>query len=234
MDGNGRWANSRFRPRVWGHVRGSSRVADIVEAADDMGIKALTLYAFSTENWSRPENEVLTLFKLLKKFLLREKARLIKNRVQFKVIGDTSRLPLDVKDLIKDLEQSTQGFDGLMLSFAFSYGGRLEIISAVNKIVQESKGRYVTEEAFSKYLYRPECGDVDLLIRTGGDQRISNFLLWQMAYAELYFSDSKWPDFRVSEFKEIISQCRTRERRFGSLDNKSNSTDGISTHIQEY
>jgi undecaprenyl diphosphate synthase len=215
MDGNGRWAEGRSRQRVWGHVRGSSIVSDIVEEADDRGIEALTLYAFSTENWSRPLQEINTLFSLLKKFLLKEKKRIIDNNIRFKVMGKLDGLPEETKKIIKDLENETKDLNGLKLTFAFGYGGRSEIIDTVNRLREEVKDRDVTEEDFSKYLYQPELGDVDLLIRTGGDQRISNFLLWQVAYAELYFTETPWPDFSRKEFGEIIEKVTTRERRFG-------------------
>lgn len=217
MDGNGRWANQRLRPRVWGHVRGSAVVSDIVEAADDFGVEALTLYAFSTENWSRPTDEVSVLFKLLYKFLLKERRRLIANKVSFKVIGDISKLPENTKKLIADLENETKDFAGLKLTFCFSYGSRMELVNAINKFVEKNPGRQISEEEISNHLMRPEVGDVDLLIRTGGEQRVSNFLLWQIAYAELYFTPTKWPDFTRREFQGILSSVSKRERRFGGL-----------------
>lgn len=217
MDGNGRWAKTRFRPRIWGHVRGSGVVSDIVEAADDMGIKSLTLYAFSTENWSRPIDEVSTLFKLLKKFLMKEKARILANNIKFKVIGEISNLPKDTINLIRDVENLSSSATGLNLTFAFSYGGRAEIVRAINTFNQNNSGKEMTESDLSSLMYRSECGDVDLMIRTGGDQRISNFLLWQMAYAELYFTQTQWPDFSVKEFKKIVDHVSSRERRFGNI-----------------
>ncbi|EQC44745.1 polyprenyl diphosphate synthase [Bacteriovorax sp. Seq25_V] len=216
MDGNGRWAKQRAHERVWGHIRGSSIVSNIVEAADDVGLRSLTLYAFSTENWSRPEFEVKTLFKLLKKFLLKERERIITNRIQFKVIGDISKLPPATIKLVKDLEELTESFEGLKLSFAFGYGGRDEIVRAVNKLISE--GKEVSEESISKSLYHPEVGDIDLLIRTGGDQRVSNFLLWQIAYAELFFTQTKWPEFSEEEFINILKTVECRERRFGAIE----------------
>jgi undecaprenyl diphosphate synthase len=217
MDGNGRWAKKRFRPRIWGHVRGSGVVSDIVQAADDMDIKALTLYAFSTENWSRPVEEVSILFKLLKKFLLKEQTRLLRNNVHFKVIGEIQGLPEDTVALIKETEALTAKNTGLKLTFAFSYGGRSEIVRAVNQFQIQNPSKLMTEDDLSARLYRPESDDVDLMIRTGGEQRISNFLLWQMAYAELYFTPTKWPDFSPVEFKKIIEHVSVRERRFGNV-----------------
>ncbi len=217
MDGNGRWAQGRCRPRIWGHVRGSSVVSEIVEEADDLGLRALTLYAFSTENWSRPPKEVMTLFSLLKKFLLKEKNKILKNGVRFKVIGDISTLPDKTKELIVDLENLTKGNKGLILNFAFGYGGRSEIVSAVNRLILDGKTQ-INENDLTQALFAPESGDVDLLIRTGGDQRVSNFLLWQIAYAELFFTSTKWPDFTREEFRGIIYQVAGRERRFGQIE----------------
>lgn len=217
MDGNGRWAKMRSHPRVWGHVRGSGVVADIVEASDDLGVEALTLYAFSSENWCRPQSEVRVLFNLLHKFLIRERIRILRNNIQFKIMGDVSNLPEATRDLISSLQRETHLNQGLKLTFAFGYGSRTELVSAFNLFAKENPGEELTEEAVSKYLMIPELGDVDLLIRTGGDQRISNFLLWQIAYAELYFTETKWPDFSAREFQEIISRVALRERRFGSI-----------------
>lgn len=217
MDGNGRWAKKRFRPRLWGHVRGSSVVSEIVEAADDIGIKALTLYAFSTENWSRPLEEVSGLFKLLKKFLVKEKNRILANNIKFKVIGEIQSLPPETISLISEMEELTKGATGLRLTFAFNYGGRAEIVRAVNAFQLKHPDRLLTENDLQSFMYRPETGDVDLMIRTGGEQRISNFLLWQMAYAELYFTPTKWPDFSSEEFIKIVEHVSVRERRFGNI-----------------
>lgn len=217
MDGNGRWAKKRFRPRIWGHVRGSAVVSDIVRAADDIGLKALTMYAFSTENWSRPLEEVSSLFKLLKKFLIKEKARILANNIQFKVIGEIQTLPLETVSLINEMEELTKNATGLKLTFAFNYGGRAEIVRAINTFHMNQPDRLMTEADLTNLMYRPETGDVDLMIRTGGEQRISNFLIWQMAYAEMYFTPTKWPDFTPSEFKKIIAHVSGRERRFGNV-----------------
>jgi undecaprenyl diphosphate synthase len=218
MDGNGRWAQGRCRPRVWGHVRGSSVVSEIVEEANDMGLEALTLYAFSTENWSRPQLEVSTLFSLLRKFLLKERQRILKNRICFKVIGDISSLPGSTKALIHQLEEETASFRGLKLSFAFGYGGRNEILDAVNRAISKGSLSRITEQDIKDNLYRSDVGDVDLVIRTGGDQRVSNFLLWQIAYAELFFTRTKWPEFTREEFRGILYQVAGRERRFGNVE----------------
>ncbi|MDA8793240.1 polyprenyl diphosphate synthase [Bacteriovoracaceae bacterium] len=218
MDGNGRWAKERNRPRFWGHVRGAYRVSDIVERASNIGIEALTLYAFSTENWTRPVDEINILFKLLKKYLKSEFARIVKNKISFKVIGDTSQLDSETLELINELEASTKTNSGLKLTFCFGYSGRSEIINAINKLLSEGH-KEITEEMITQYMMRPEIGDVDLLIRTGGDQRVSNFLLWQIAYAELYFESEKWPDFSANQFEDIIRKVQKRDRRYGRIEN---------------
>ncbi len=217
MDGNGRWAKRRVRPRIWGHVRGSSVVSDIVRSADDLGLRALTMYAFSTENWSRPLEEVSTLFRLLRKFIIKEKSRILENNIKFRVIGELQSLPPETVDLINDIETLTSKATGLNLTFAFNYGGRAEILRAVNTFQITNPERLMTEADLNELMYRPETGDVDLMIRTGGEQRISNFLLWQMAYAEMYFTPTKWPDFTSREFCKIIEHVSCRERRFGSV-----------------
>lgn len=217
MDGNGRWAEERSRPRFWGHVRGSHIVSDIVKEADEKGIGALTLYAFSTENWSRPMDEIQILFKLLKKFILKEKERILNNNIRFKVIGDISALPEETKNLIKDLEEESSYNSGLKLNFAFGYGGRKEIVDAVNYFIKQNPGKELTEIDIEKRLLTNDIGDVDLLIRTGGDQRISNFLIWQTSYAELVFTETPWPLFSRKEFSNIIDYYSQTERRFGSI-----------------
>src|SRR5690606_37715412 len=222
MDGNGRWARQRLRPRVWGHIRGANIVSDIVEASHDLKLDALTLYAFSTENWSRPDSEVSTLFKLLKKFLARERKNILKNNIKFKIIGEIENLPEDTQKAIISLEEDSKNNKGLKLSFAFSYGGRQEIIHAVNKFIKENPAKEIKMEDLASNLYRPECGDVDLLIRTGGDMRISNFLLWQISYAELFFTKTKWPDFTRDEYIKILNEASKHERRFGSLSHEGN------------
>ncbi len=227
MDGNGRWATKRYRPRVWGHVRGAAVVSDIVQTADDLGLKALTLYAFSTENWSRPVEEVSTLFRLLKKFLLKEKQRILSNNIKFRVIGEIQNLSLDTIHLIKSLEEETANNTGLMLTFAFGYGSRSEIVRAVNQYIEANPGKTISENDLDTHMYRAETGDVDLLIRTGGEQRISNFLLWQLAYAELYFTPTKWPDFTPLEFGKIIENVSSRERRFGNVSSQAALADSL-------
>lgn len=217
MDGNGRWANGRSHRRAWGHIRGSSVVSQIVEEADRLQIEALTLYAFSSENWCRPQTEIKVLFKLLHKFLIKERLRILKNNIRFRMMGDFSGIPLETRELIAQLERESTHHNGLKLTFAFGYGSRNEILGAVNRFIGLNPGKLLTEDILQSYLLVPDLGDVDLLIRTGGDVRISNFLLWQLAYAELYFSETKWPDFSVEEFRNIYESVSKRERRFGDI-----------------
>jgi len=221
MDGNGRWAEARSHERVWGHIRGSSVVSNIVEEADECGVKALTLYTFSTENWSRPQIEISTLFSLLKKFLIKEKKRILKNKIKFRVMGDISSLGHETQELIKNLEHESRDMPGLKLTFAFGYGGRGEIVQGINDYLKKHPNKEITEAEFSNYMLLPDLGDVDLLIRTGGDQRISNFLLWQAAYAELYFTKTQWPNFTPLEFRTIYNEVANRERRFGGIMQKN-------------
>ena len=218
MDGNGRWAKEKKRPRVWGHIRGSVAVREIVTEAAAMGLESLTLYSFSTENWSRPKDEVKNLFKLLKKFLNREKDTIIKNNIKFDVIGNYKVIDSEVVSLIEDLKDKTSLNTGLKLSLAINYGGRIEIIDAINEFMKNNPSREITEAEFEKHLYNPLISNIDLLIRTAGDQRISNFLLWQVSYAELFFSKTKWPDFSKEEFRSILNNVSSRDRRFGSVD----------------
>ena len=222
MDGNGRWAKKRYRPRRVGHMRGASVVSDIIRAADDFNVKALTLYAFSTENWSRPIDEVKALFGLLKKYLLDERQRIIDNNICFRMIGDVSHLPLGTLSLVQGIERETSSNDGLNLSFAFDYGGRKEIADAVNFYINENPGKKITEQDIQDRLLTNEVGDVDLLIRTGGNYRISNFLIWQNSYAEIFFSQTFWPDFKREEFLDIIKKFHRSQRRFGSIDEREN------------
>ncbi len=217
MDGNGRWAKARLRPRIWGHIRGAEVVRSIVTAAAETELESLVLYAFSTENWTRPTEEVTNIFKLLKKFLIKEKSTLIKNNVQFDVIGNYKVLDSTIVELIETIKSETNSNTGLKLSLAINYGGRAEIVDAVNRCLKENKTREISERDISDYLYNPELKDIDLLIRTSGDQRISNFLLWQLSYSEMHFTDTKWPDFTKEEFIKILETTGDRERRFGGL-----------------
>ncbi|MBD65138.1 MAG: di-trans,poly-cis-decaprenylcistransferase [Halobacteriovoraceae bacterium] len=217
MDGNGRWAKRRFRPRVWGHVRGANRVSEIATTAAKLNLESLTLYAFSTENWSRPTEEVKSLFKLLKKFLIKEKKTILKNNIRFDVIGNYKVLETHIVELIDDLKESTANNTGLNLMLAINYGGRAEVVDAVNRFLKNNPLRELTESDITDNLYNPINQNIDLLIRTSGDQRVSNFLLWQISYSEFYFTDTMWPEFTAKEFKAILEKVATRERRFGGL-----------------
>jgi undecaprenyl diphosphate synthase len=217
MDGNGRWAQKRFHPRVWGHVRGTFRVSEVVQAASDFGVGTLTLYSFSTENWGRPQKEIDTLFKLLKKFLRKERNRIISNDIKFRVVGDIECLPIETKSLIENLELETKNNEGLKLCIAFGYGSKKEIADSVNKWIMSNPGKEITESSIESNLLTNENGPVDLLIRTGGDHRLSNFLLWQSAYAELFFTQTKWPDFSRAELFKILKNFSNIDRRFGKL-----------------
>lgn len=221
MDGNGRWAQRRGRPRVWGHVRGSSKVSEIVETVVDIPeIKSLTLFAFSTENWNRPSSEVNVLFFLLRKYIQKERERIVRNNIRFKVIGKYQKLPGSTQQMISDLEKLTENNRGLHLNFAFDYGGRDEIVASANLFISNNPGKALSEEDLTAGLCTvrsAQMSDIDLLIRTGGDQRISNFLLWQLAYSELFFTNTPWPEFTSEEFIRIYNDIRKRDRRFGSI-----------------
>ena len=229
MDGNGRWAQRRGHARVFGHVRGSSRVSAVVREADRMGVKALTLYAFSTENWGRPEAELKSLWKILKKFLRREVQEMARNNVRFRVIGEIDRLSPDVRAEIDLAVSRLKDCTGLQLTFAVSYGSRREITSAARRFAEDcilGKRRpdEMNEELMSQYLWTSELGElaeVDLVIRTSGEKRVSNFLLWQAAYAEFYFADLCWPDFSNAHLREAIEFFQGRERRFGTVQEAS-------------
>ncbi|ACN14820.1 UppS [Desulforapulum autotrophicum HRM2] len=222
MDGNGRWAKKRFMNRVNGHQQGVETVRTIVTAARQIGIDVLTLYAFSTENWSRPASEVKALMVLLKRFLAKEIDTLDRQGVCLNVIGQQSRLPDDVQTQIERSMVQTRGNTGMVLNLALSYGGREEITRAVRAIVNEvSSGglsvQDITEETVAERLYTAGQPDPDVLIRTSGEMRLSNFMLWQVAYAELFITDTLWPDFSQKEFLDIIRQYQTRERRYGKV-----------------
>lgn len=222
MDGNGRWAQSRGRPRFFGHVRGSSRVEEIVRAAADYGVQALTLYAFSTENWKRPEAEREVLWKLLVKHLRRQVPNLMKQNVRLRVMGELDRLPVDAQEEVSKAVATLAQNTGLVLTFAVSYGSRREIVSAAQRWSDDLRdGKAgVTEEDFSKYLWTSDMGelaDLDLLVRTSDEKRISNFLLWQAAYAELVFVPEHWPDFTAERFHDVMKEYSKRDRRMGAV-----------------
>ena len=216
MDGNGRWAKKRHLPRVWGHRTGSKSVREIVEVAGELGVQALTLYAFSTENWSRPRPEIAGLMRLLKNTLRSEEPNLKKNNVRLETIGDIARLPAEIQEQIAKTKRALSDNTGLRLVLALNYGGRQDIIQACNKLISQ-KQLVVTEDMISANLYTAELPDPDLLIRTSGENRVSNFLLWQIAYAEIYITPVLWPDFRRQHFYEAIIDYQKRDRRFGAV-----------------
>jgi undecaprenyl diphosphate synthase len=220
MDGNGRWAQQRGLGRVQGHRRGKESVREIVETAREIGIQVLTLYAFSTENWERPEREVGALMKLLRHYVRSELGKMMKHGIRLRAIGNLRRLPKEVLADLRQAEQRTRGNAGMTVQLAVSYGAREEIVAAARKLARgvrdgEIAPEDIDEEAFSSALMTAGLPDPDLLIRTSGEMRISNFLLWQIAYAEIYVTDTLWPDFRRSEFLAALDDYRRRERRFG-------------------
>jgi len=220
MDGNGRWALSRGRPRIEGHRKGAEVIREIIKASLNNGVRYLTLFGFSIENWRRPTNEVNALFGLLRLYLHKERQRLHERGVRIRFIGELSLLPKDIFFLIKEIEKQTKQNRKLNLMVALSYGGRQEITSTIQKIVtkfvlEKSPLENLSEKTISENLYTAGIPDPDLLIRTGGEKRISNFLLWQLAYTELVFTDKYWPDFLKEDFEGAISEFYRRERRYG-------------------
>jgi undecaprenyl diphosphate synthase len=220
MDGNGRWAKQRHMPRTVGHAKGASVVRELVTACVDKGIKHLTLFAFSTENWKRPEEEVSTLMGLFIQYLEKEMQDMQAEGVRLNVIGDTSRFPQTLQDKIKATEQSTVHNTGIVLNVAANYGGQWDIVQAVKSWQQAHPEKALGDlspEALSPFLSAADQPEPDLLIRTGGESRISNFMLWQLAYAELYFTDVLWPDFDVPQLLKALDWFVARERRFGAV-----------------
>lgn len=223
MDGNGRWAETRRLPRVAGHKKGAERAMEIIKAASRRGIEALTLYTFSLENWQRPKKEISMLMKLLERYLMKEVRELKEGNIVFRAIGDSGRLPDRIRDLIRKAEDETSGNTGMRLNTALSYGGRDEIIRAVRKIIASGRGPVeITEESMSDSLDTAGLPDVDLIIRTSGEMRLSNFLLWQSAYSELYFTNVTWPDFTEEEFHRALNEYGMRNRRFGAVRTEGN------------
>jgi undecaprenyl diphosphate synthase len=216
MDGNGRWAKSKFLPRFIGHTNGVKTVKNIVELSRKLNIKVLTLYAFSTENWQRPQEEISGLISLLITYLKSEIESMIKNQISFRILGDISKFSKEVQDEIENVCNKTKDNSGLVLNIALNYGARQEIIKAF-KSLYKNKIDNPTEEDISNCLYTKGLPDPDLLIRTSGEMRISNFLLWQIAYAEIYITNVLWPDFSEEEFYKAILEYQKRDRRFGSI-----------------
>jgi undecaprenyl diphosphate synthase len=220
MDGNGRWAEARGLPRTKGHQEGAERVKEIVTACREFGVEVLTLYSFSTENWRRPETEIRTLMDILRRYVLSERSLMMENGIRLNAIGDIERLPLFARLPLKALMKDTRGNQDMILNLALSYGSRAEMLQAVRALaVEVKKGNIdpndIDEDLFSRNLFTAGMPDPDLLIRTSGELRLSNFLLWQAAYSELYIQDSPWPEFRKSSLEEAFRVYTNRERRFG-------------------
>jgi undecaprenyl diphosphate synthase len=213
MDGNGRWASKRFLPRIAGHKQGLEALRRIVSACADRGVDVLTVFAFSSENWKRPAEEVSGLMSLLAYALTKEVPLLQKEGVRLRIVGATQQLSERVRDSLAQAENSTAQNSRLLLNICFNYGGRWDVVQAAQKLAQA--GEMITEESLSDKLSTSHCADPDLLIRTGGEMRISNFLLWQAAYSELFFSDVLWPDFDVAALDAAFEAYASRERRFG-------------------
>lgn len=222
LDGNGRWAKKRFMPRNYGHLQGAKTVEQICEDADSLGIKYLTVYAFSTENWNRPDDEVEALMKLLRNYLSNCIERANKNNMRVRVIGEKSRLSDDIRNKIEELEEVSKVNTGLNFTIALNYGSRDEIIRAVKRISEDVQNGKIMSDSIddrliSDYLDTNDIPDPDLLIRTSGEERLSNFLLWQCAYTEFYFTDVLWPDFNKAELIRAIEKYSARDRRFGKV-----------------
>ena len=227
LDGNGRWAKKRGMPRNYGHAQGAKNVEKICEEAWRMGIKYLTVYAFSTENWNRPQNEVDALMKLLRNYMKTCLKTAAQNDMKVRVIGDITRLDEDIQKRILELEEATKDNGGLNFQIAINYGSRDEMIRAMKKLSDDCmkgsvKAEDITEELFSDYLDTKGIPDPDLLIRTSGELRLSNFLLWQLAYAEFYFTDVPWPDFTKEELEKAVVQYNSRDRRYGGVKEETN------------
>ena len=222
MDGNGRWAKSHNLDRTQGHIEGMKRVEEIVDIAYDCGVEVLTLYTFSTENWTRPETEVSMLMQMLTTALGKKINKLKESNIKFQTIGRKDRIPKAVLEVIERVTEETKNNTGLILNLAFNYGSRCELVDAIRLIAHQIKDRRITpeqinEDLISEFLYTKNLPDPDLLVRTSGEKRISNFLLWQLSYAEFYFTEKYWPEFDVQEFKKAILDYQNRERRFGAV-----------------
>lgn len=223
MDGNGRWAKKRLLNRIQGHEKGVDAVRSIVRTSREVGISHLTLYAFSTENWQRPKVEVHALMQLLKHFLESERVELMENGIRLNAIGEVDRLTDDVRAALAETMRLTERNDAMTLHLALSYGSRTEIVRMVKSLVQKAlqqslQPEDVTEDLIADHLYTAGIPDPDLLIRTSGEMRISNFLLWQIAYTEIFITPTLWPDFSKEEFLEILRQYQLRDRRYGKID----------------
>jgi len=215
MDGNGRWAKKRGLPREMGHRQGAQVFKEIIRYCGDIGIKAVTVYAFSTENWKRPEKEVSALMKLFDAYIAKFAKEMVHYDIRIKIIGDTSMLPEKMRQRIAEIEEYTKD-RSMNLNIAINYGGRSEIVRAFNILSEQGKSN-ITEEDISNAVYTSDSPDPDIIVRTGGDMRISNFLLWQSAYSELYFTDTLWPDMKASDVDAAVAEFYSRKRRFGGL-----------------
>lgn len=227
MDGNGRWAQNRGHARTFGHVRGAARAHEMTTACARMGIESLTLYTFSMENWQRPQIEVAFLWRLLIRELNKKRPEILENNIRFQCIGFNNLLPENVQKTIKNLTEESSSNTGMWLNLALSYGSRQEIVHASRLIAKkvaagELKPEDISEDMFSAHLFTSGLPEPDLMIRTGGDQRVSNFLLWQIAYTELLFEDMFWPDFTTDHLKNAIERFGSRERRFGKVSTRKN------------
>ncbi len=223
MDGNGRWAQLKNKPRTFGHIKGARVAKKMITHASDLGIKYLTLYAFSTENWLRPQDEVGFLMRLLERYLIKETTNLIKKNIRFTIIGDLNRLPAGVQKQVQNSIEKTSRCTGLQVCFAISYGSRQEITNAVQKIADlvnsgKISANEITEDLVQKNLMTGDIPDPDLILRTSGESRLSNFLMWQAAYSELVFSKVLWPDFTTQDFDDCCKDFYSRNRRFGKID----------------
>ena len=216
MDGNGRWANQKNQQRVFGHEKGAQTAKKIIDDCVKRGIPHLTLYTFSKENWSRPKHEVDTLMILLSKMLKNETENMIRNNIRFNIVGKIGDLPVKTRDWVSSTLEKTKNNTGLVLTLALSYGGRQEIVDAVNSLIK-SEVKIINEEILKNHLYCPEMPDPDMIIRTGGEYRLSNFLLWQSAYAEIYICDKNWPDFDENELDKALKEYENRNRTFGKV-----------------
>lgn len=222
MDGNGRWAQSRGRPRIYGHLRGARVAKNVIGYAAQTKIKHLTLFAFSTENWFRPEQEVNFLMRLLARQITREQESLVKNNIRFEIIGDSTRLPIAVRQILLDTVELTKSNTGLNLIFALSYGGRQEVTIAAKKIAQMVSSGVITPDQVDEALFATQIDsahipDPDMILRTSGEHRLSNFFLWQAAYSEIHVIDKMWPDFSADDFAEALAHYASRKRRFGRV-----------------
>ena len=222
MDGNGRWAKQHHRPRTYGHAKGAKVLEETLENCDALGIRYLTVYAFSTENWARPLEEIQVIMNLFRKYLIDSAEKCMKNNVRCFVIGERSRLSPDITDAIRNLEEKTKDNTGITFIIAINYGGRDELVRAVRTISSDCVSgvldpENITEQLISDHLDTRGVPDPDLLIRTSGEQRLSNFLLWELAYSELYFTDASWPDFDMKELMKAIEVYTSRDRRFGKI-----------------